>query len=300
MLNAGTIGLTVGPRKFLNEEAERLRSVRYEHIELRPLAPTIGAEVHGIDLARPVSGAAFAELQRAHLDWKVLFFRDQHITTEQHKAFSARFGELEIHPFLPAAEGHSEVISFAKDAQTPGFENGWHSDVTWREAPALGSLLRCREAPAWGGDTLFSDMYAAYEGLPKNIQDLVDGKTAIHDFTHTFGKGLTPQQLAKQQEQFPAVEHPIVRTHPETGRKALYVNAFFTCRVDWLPEDEGRELLELLCRQASVPEYQCRFHWETDSIAFWDNRAVQHYAASDYWPQKRVMERVTIIGDRPV
>jgi taurine dioxygenase len=260
----------------------------------------IGAEIHGVDLAQPLDPATFAEIHRAHLDWKVIFFRDQRLSHEQHKAFARRFGALEVHPFLPHVDGHPEVISFAKDEKNQGYENAWHSDVTWREKPALGAVLRARAVPELGGDTLFADMYAAWEGLPEDVQQLVEKRSALHDFTQSFGLGLSPEKLAEAQRQYPAVEHPIARTHPETGRKALYVNALFTSGFSWLPAADGRELLDLLCRQASVPEYQCRFRWQVDSLAFWDNRAVQHYAASDYWPQKRVMERVTIIGDRPV
>ncbi len=154
--------------------------------------------------------------------------------------------------------------------------------------------------PDVGGDTLFCDMYAAYEGLDDDVRASLDGLRAVHDFTHTFGRLLDADALARKQKEFPPAEHPVVRTHPETGRKALYVNAAFTSHVVDLPRDESKQLLDLLYRQATVPEYQCRFHWRPDSIAFWDNRAVQHYAVSDYWPQHRVMERVTIIGDTPV
>jgi taurine dioxygenase len=290
----------VGVRDFLSREAARLRALRYARIEVRPLSPVIGAEVGGVDLREPLDDATFAEIHRAHLDWKVIFFRDQPLTHAQHKAFARRFGELEVHPFLPHVEGHPEVISFAKDEKNQGYENAWHSDVTWRERPALGAMLRARTIPDVGGDTLFSDMYAAFDGLPEGVKALIEKRTALHDFTQSFGRGLSPGKLAEAQRQYPAVEHPIARTHPETGRKALYVNALFTSGFPWLAGAEGRELLDLLCRQASVPEYQCRFRWQPDSIAFWDNRAVQHYAASDYWPQRRVMERVTIVGDRPV
>jgi len=300
MVQAGVLGLTVGVRDFVSREAVRLRALRYQHIEVRPLSPIIGAEIRGIDLRQPLDAAAFEEIHRAHLDWKVIFFRGQALSHEQHKAFARRFGELEVHPFLPAVPGHPEVISFAKDEKTVGYENAWHSDVTWREQPALGAVLRARSVPGVGGDTLFSDMYAAWDGLPDDVKQQVEKRTARHDFTQSFGRGLSPEKLAESQHQFPAVEHPIARTHPETGRKALYVNALFTCGFSWLPGPDGRELLDLLCRQAAVPEYQCRFRWEPDSLAFWDNRAVQHYAASDYWPERRVMERVTIAGDVPV
>jgi taurine dioxygenase len=176
----------------------------------------------------------------------------------------------------------------------------WHSDVTWRLQPSLGSVLRAREVPDPGGDTLFCDMYAAYDGLQDDVRASLHGLRAVHDFTKTFGRALDPDALAQKQKEYPPAEHPVVRTHPETGRKALYVNAAFTSHIVGMARDDSRRLLDLLYRQATVPEYQCRFRWRPDSIAFWDNRAVQHYAVSDYWPRRRVMERVTIIGDTPV
>ena len=270
----------------------------YEHLELRPVSPTIGAELHGLDLRRELTDAEHAEVHRSLLDWKVVFFRDQRITGEQHRAFAARWGELEVHPFLPSGDV-PEVVRFAKDADTKGYENIWHSDVTWRDIPALGSVLRALDVPPFGGDTLWADMAAAYDGLPEELQARIDGMVAVHDFTQSFGQAMGPDELAKMQEQYPAVEHPVVRSHPETGRKTLYVNAIFTSHILGLDRDESDELLDVLTRQAHVPEYQCRFRWASDSIAFWDNRATQHYAVSDYWPQVRVMERATIIGDRP-
>jgi len=210
-----------------------------------------------------------------------------------------RFGELEEHPFLPATEGHGHVIRFEKGADVAGVENVWHSDVSWREAPSLGSVLRCVETPSAGGDTLFADMVAAYEGLPDAVKQRIEGLRAVHDFTRSFGLGLPPEELAERRRQFPPVEHPVVRTHPVTGCRILYVNAIFTSHITGLEREESDRLLDLLFRQAAVPEYQCRLRWEKDAVAFWDNRAVQHYAASDYWPERRVMERVTIVGDRP-
>jgi len=175
----------------------------------------------------------------------------------------------------------------------------WHSDVSWREVPSLGSVLRALEVPPFGGDTLWCDMYAAYEGLPATIRDRIDGLDAVHDFSTSFGALMEPDALAEMQQRYPAVRHPIVRTHPDTGRKLLYVNAIFTTHIPDLDPEEGDALLERLFAQARVPEYQCRFHWEAGSLAFWDNRSTQHYACSDYYPSVRVMERATIIGDRP-
>ena len=270
----------------------------YERITLEPVTPIIGAEVTGVDLRDPLDDATFADLHRALLEWKVLFFREQRITGEQHRAFAARWGELEVHPFLPQGDV-PDVVRFERDEANKPSENIWHSDVTWREIPSLGSVLRAIEVPPVGGDTMWADMGAAYDGLPDDVKARIDGLVAVHDFTYSFGLALDPDTLAEMQAKYPPARHPVVRTHPETGRKTLFVNEVFTSHVEGLDPEESDGLLDLLCRQARVPEYQCRFHWRPASIAFWDNRATQHYAAADYWPNRRVMERATIVGDRP-
>ena len=270
-----------------------------DKLELEPLSPTIGAEVHGVDLRERLSDDTIARLRQGLLDHKVLFFREQHITTEQHLEFGRRFGELEVHPVTPLDQEHREVLYIRHDENRRGTENTWHSDVTWRPEPSLGSILRAREVPAVGGDTLFADMHAAYEGLPESVRSEIDGLAAIHDFTRVFGRFVDEEQRQDMMRRHPSVEHPVVRTHPETGRKGIYVNAAFTVAIKGVADSDSRRLLQLLYRQASVPEYQCRFHWRPDSIAFWDNRSTQHYAVSDYYPQVRVMERVTVAGDKP-
>ena len=292
-------GLHFGPRRFLREQSERLAAKRYDSFEVRQLSPVLGAEVQGLDL-RELNDDSFAELQDAFTAFKVLFFRDQDWSIQQHLDFANRFGELEDHPFLPSKDGNPEVIRFAKDEETVGVENQWHSDVSWRQTPSLGSVLRSVEVPPVGGDTLFADMCAAYDGLSDEFKQRIDGRTAIHDFTHSFGLMMDDATRKERQKEFPPAEHPVVRTHPVSGRKILYVNRIFTSHIVGIPREESDSLLEQLYAQAAVPEYQCRFRWEKNSVAFWDNRAVQHYAASDYWPQTRIMERVTIIGDRPV
>lgn len=272
-------------------------------LSIAPLTPTIGAEISGIDLSKSIDAETQAALREALLEWKVIFFRDQDITTEQHLAFARQFGELEVHPFAPHKEGHPEVLAITHNRERPGKENKWHSDVTWRECPSLGSVLRAVEVPEVGGDTLFSDMYAAYDGLSDEVKEKIDGAVAIHDFAH-FRKlmqknGKTPEEIEEMNKKYPMVEHPVVRTHPETGRKGIYVNVAFTQHIVGMTKAESDATLEHLYAQAAIPEYQCRFRWKKNSIAFWDNRACQHYAASDYWPALRQMERVTIIGDRP-
>jgi taurine dioxygenase len=274
--------------------------VEFKQIRVMQSSPTIGAEIGGIELSKKVGEAARAELNRALLEYKVLFFREQNISVEQHIAFARLFGPLEVHPFAPHLEGHPEVLVIEHDETRPGRENTWHSDVTWRLRPSLGSVLRAFKVPEVGGDTLFADMYAAYEGLSDQMQRFLSGLTAIHDFTNVFGRGYAADELKAMQEKYPAAEHPVVRTHPETGRKALYVNAAFTTGIKGMPPGESGPLLNQLYRQAGIPEYQCRFKWRPDSIAFWDNRAVQHYAVSDYFPKRRLMHRVTIEGGTPV
>ncbi len=271
--------------------------------DVKPLTPTIGAELAGIDLAKPLDAATLAALRQTLLEWKVIFFRRQSITTEEYLAFARQFGDLEVHPFARNKPGYPEVLAITHDKDNPGRENTWHSDVTWRIEPSLGSVLRAVEVPPFGGDTLFSDMYAAYDGLSDDIKAKIDGRIAIHDFTHFRARmrqrGLPEAEIEAFQKQYPVAEHPVVRTHPETGRKGLYVNAAFTQYIVGMERAESDALLRHLYAQASIPEYQCRFRWEANSIAFWDNRACQHYAVSDYWPAIRRMERVTIIGDKP-
>lgn len=278
----------------------------YTRIGLAPLSPTIGAEVTGVSLAEPLDDATQAELHRALLEWKVLFFRDQHLTRDQHLALAGRWGELESHPFASATsvlpgqrDDQPTVMRFEKGPTVSGYENVWHSDVTWRERPSLGSILRAVEVPAVGGDTLWADMGAAYDCLEDDVKARIDGLTAVHDWWDSFGANMPTDRRDALRPAFPPQEHPVVRTHPETGRRTLYVNAIFTQHIVGLPPDESAELLDLLYRQAAVPEYQCRFRWTPGSIALWDNRSTQHYAVSDYFPQRRVMERVTIAGDRP-
>jgi taurine dioxygenase len=266
-----------------------------------PLTPTIGAEVRGLSLAEPPDAATKADLDKAWLEHKVLFFRDQgDVSTDAHVAFCRAFGELEVHPFVPPKPGYPEVMVLVANDRRKGNENTWHSDVTWRLEPSLGSMLRAVELPPVGGDTLFADMEAAYEGLGDTMRDLVDGLEAVHDFTKVFGRHVPPEKLAETRERYPPATHPVIRTHPVTGRKSIYVNAAFTSHIVGMRHEESEQLLSYLYRQAAIPELQCRFRWEPGSFALWDNRCAQHYAVSDYFPQRRVMERVTIVGDRPV
>jgi taurine dioxygenase len=265
---------------------------------VHPLTPAIGAEIAGINLRDEQSDATIAALRQALLDHRVLFFRDQPISAEQHIAFARRFGPLEIHPATPQDQPNPEILRIAYGPKARGRENSWHSDVTWRAEPSLGSILRAVELPEVGGDTLFASMDAAYDALSPAMQQWVCTLTAVHDISRVFADRLKTERdelLAK----YPLQEHPVVRTHPETGRRTLYVNTAFTSHIKGLTRNESDWLLDHLYALAALPEHQCRFRWTPGAIAFWDNRACQHYAASDYFPAVRVMERVTIAGDRP-
>jgi len=291
--------IKVGPAGHLHRERERLASLRWEHFEARQAGVTIGAELSGVDLSADLADEVIGELRQALLDYKVLFFREQPLDSATHVAFARRFGDLEIHPFIPANTSQPELVRFEKSADVAGYENGWHADVTWRECPSMGAVLHALSVPAIGGDTLFCDMSAVYEGLDDDTRDRIDGLTAVHDYTQVFGHQVAEEAKAEMRAKYPAVEHPVVRTHPETGRKLLFVNRFFVTHIKGLDTAESTALIDLLSREAEYPEYQCRFRWEDGSVVFWDNRAVQHYAVSDYWPEVRIVERASIIGDRP-
>jgi len=286
-----------GPR-VLRRLPEGIESRPYEDFGLRPLGRVIGAEIDGVDLAKPLTGRLRAELNRALLEWKVLFFRDQDITAGQQRAFAANWGPLETNPLLPKGDS-DEVTRFSRSAAMPGFENIWHTDVTFRPNPALGSVLRLIKVPSIGGDTMWADMAAAYDNLPEDVRERITGLRAVHDYVPGFQRFSDPDFLAARQDEFPPVEHPVVRTHPETGRRTLFVNPAFTTHIVGIDRDESDHLLRLLFAQAHVPEFQVRFRWTENAVAFWDNRATQHYAVNDYAPEVRIAERVAIAGDRP-
>ncbi|MET4048148.1 MULTISPECIES: TauD/TfdA family dioxygenase [unclassified Rhodococcus (in: high G+C Gram-positive bacteria)] len=275
----------------------------YELFTLNPQTPTIGAEISGIRLGGNLTEEVLAELRRALLEWKVLFFRDQDITRAEHRAFAARWGELEQHPFYKYTQpGQSDidVATLAKDATAVGAENIWHNDVTWHRTPSFAAVLRAVEIPPVGGDTLWADMGAAYDLLPEDIKARIDHLEAEHDWLRSFGSGMPQDAIDMLRPQFPPVTHPVVRVIPETGRRVLFVNVAFTQRILGISADESNELLRMLYRHAMRPELQVRLRWQPNTIAFWDNRASQHYASSDYFPARRVMERISIVGDTPI
>jgi taurine dioxygenase len=276
--------------------------MRYDLIRVRRLTPRIGGEISGVDLSRPLDDATCREIRAALLEHQVVFFRDQDITLEQHKDFGRRFGELHVHPASPSPQGHPEVLRIHGDANSKRVAGeAWHSDVSCDAEPPMGSILRLHTVPEVGGDTLFSSMYAAFDALSPAMKDFLSGLNAIHSGEHVY-RGryeYSSGQREDTQTAFPQSEHPVIRTHPETGRQALFVNYGFTTRIVGLEPRESDALLRFLFDHCARPEFQCRFRWEAGSIAFWDNRCVQHHAIWDYYPQVRSGYRVTIKGDRP-
>ncbi len=280
-------------------------------IEVHPLTVPIGAELRGVNLAEAVrSDDLFAEIKTLLLRYKVLFLRDQDISRADHVALAERFGSLEDHPVAGSDPDHPGLVRIYKDLDSPAehYENAYHCDATWREAPPMGCVLRCVETPAVGGDTIWVNMVEAYNRLPEDIKARIAGLRARHSIEATFGANMPAEQRRQLRERFPDAEHPVVRTHPETGEKVLFVNAFTTHFVNFhTPENVrtgfdytpgGSELLNYLIRQAAIPEYQVRWRWTQNSFAIWDNRSTQHYAVQDYWPAVRKMERAGVIGDK--
>ncbi len=282
----------------------------FPNITVKRLSPTIGAEIGGIDLAEAQDDASISTIRALLLKHRVLVFRNQHLTPAKHVAFARRFGELEVHPVYEHHPEHPELVMLNADQERPGRENIFHTDTSFRERPAMGSVLRCVTCPEVGGDTIWCDMVLAYERLPEQIKERIANLTAVHDVLPSFAGRMTPERREQVRKELPPVEHPVVRTHPETGEKILYVNHTFTTHFSTYnePFDNfiGRErklnvdnLLPYLTRQAEIPEYQVRVRWEPETVVFWDNRSTQHYAVQDYFPAKRHMQRATIIGDRP-
>lgn len=274
-------------------------------LQITPLTPALGALVEGVDLTRILADTQYQALERALLDHQVLFFRDQPLTPEQQARFARRFGDLHVHPIYPHVAEQPEILVL-DTAVTDVRDNAiWHTDVTFLETPALGAVLSAREVPDHGGDTLWASSSAAYEALSAPLRAMLDGLTAVHDLTRSFPRerfGNTPDALARYeqaQRDHPPRAHPVVRTHPVTGRKGLFVNDGFTTRIEQLSAAESDALLRFLFAHASRPEFTVRWHWRAHDLAFWDNRITQHYAVDDYRPHRRVMHRATILGDVP-
>jgi taurine dioxygenase len=262
---------------------------------VRQLSPTIGAEIDGVDLSQPLDDATFSVVERALLDHEVIFFRDQRLTDAQQQSFAARFGPPQRFPFAnPVDEATPAVHAIAIDGSAPRRSNAdiWHTDATFMARPPLGSVLRAVTLPDCGGDTLFASASAAYEALSPQLRQLVDGLTATHDFTKS------SSHRRALHDEYPPASHPVVRTHPVTGRKAIFVNRVFTVRINELPERESDMLLAFLYEHVASPDFQVRFSWTPGAVAMWDNRCTQHYAVLDY-ASLRVMHRVVVDGDEP-
>ena len=285
-----------GPRYRHRAEA----TTPYDTITVDKLTPIIGAEIAGVGLSQPLSTQQLEELQRALAEHLVIFFRDQELTPERHLAFGQYFGALHMHPAAPHAPHHPELMIIHADESSPRANGeGWHSDVSCDSVPPMGSILYITTCPPDGGDTLFASMYAAYEALSERMKTYLEGLVALHDGEAAY-RGTYQHVGVADKPVYPRAKHPVLRTHPVTGRKALYVNRGFTSHLLGVPRDESDAILNYLYDHAENPLFQVRFRWRPKSVAFWDNRCVQHRAMWDYWPHTRSGFRVTVQGDRPV
>jgi taurine dioxygenase len=287
-----------------------VRATSLGSIHVEPLTCSIGAELGNVNLgAAAEDDGLMAEIRALLLKHRVVFFRDQDITRAQHVAFARRFGELEDHPVVGSHPDHPGLVQIYESPPERN-ENSWHTDATWRERPPLGCVLRCVECPLVGGDTMWVNMVEAYQQLPEDIKLKIAPLRARHSIEASFGAAMSIDKRLALKAQYPDAEHPVVRTHPETGEKVLFVNGSFTThftnyntpanvRFGQDKAPGASQLLNYLISQACIPEYQVRFRWKKNSVAFWDNRSTQHYAVMDYPPCHRKMERTAIIGDLP-
>jgi taurine dioxygenase len=274
--------------------------------EIFPLSGTLGAEISGLDLQSGLSDDAFDQVRKAFLDHKVIVIRGQTaLQPEQHKAFARRFGTLNIHPYVKGMTGHPELLEIIKEKEdTVNFGGGWHTDMSFEQAPALGSILHAVELPPYGGDTLFADQQAAYDALSPGLRETLTGLKAVHSAAREYGvHGASAQKRRSMDtmkaEAPPEYEHPVVRTHPETGRKGLYVNPAFTLRFAGWSARESKPLLDYLFNHSREERFTCRVRWQAGDVTMWDNRCTWHYALNDYPGHRRHMRRATVNGDRP-
>ena len=285
--------------------AHRLSDARpqgvYESIDVKPATALIGGYVSGVDLTQPLAPQQVDDLSHALAEHNVLFFREQpELTPRQQIAFAQNFGKLHIHPAAPHLDGHPEVfvIHTHKDSQVNN-GNGWHTDVSCDEEPPLGTMLQLQIVPSVGGDTLFANMNAAFDALSNSIKEFLRGCTALHESEHVYRGRFSDRGVDDSGKTFPSAAHPVIRTHPVSGRESLYVNRSFTTKILEMEQLESDALLKFLFTHLEQPQFQVRYQWEQNSIAFWDNRCTQHFALWDYWPEERMGHRVTIKGERP-
>lgn len=267
----------------------------YDLLDVRPMTKRIGAEIFGVDLSEPLGNQAFSDIHAALMEHQVIFFRDQPLTHDAHKAFGRAFGDLAIHSGVKGLDDHPEVVAIHADGNSKfvAGEN-WHSDLSCDPEPPMGSILAMHTLPDHGGDTLFASMYAAYDALSPTMKAFLDPLTAVHDGNHVY-KAIFPDST----KTYPCNSHPVIRTHPVTGRKLLFVNSSYTTRINELAKDESDALLAFLYQHVKNPNFQVRFRWQQHSVAFWDNRCTQHFAVWDYFPDVRSGYRVTVAGDKP-
>ncbi len=273
----------------------------YKKIGVKRLAGALGAEIQGVDLGADLDNETFDDIHQAFLDHQVIFFRDQTLTPEQHKRFGRRFGTLNIHPYVKGMEGHPEIMEIIKEPEDKiNFGGGWHSDMSFLETPSIGSILHAIEIPNYGGDTLFASQYAAYEALSPGLKKTLEGLRAVHSSAREYSStGASAQkrgsmQVAEADGHVGEFVHPVVKVHPETGRKALYVNPAFTMKFEGWSTKDSKPLLDYLFNHSRFEAFTCRFNWTKGAVAFWDNRAVWHFALNDYPGQRRHMRRVTV------
>ncbi|MGB1413853.1 MAG: TauD/TfdA dioxygenase family protein [Paracoccaceae bacterium] len=274
----------------------------FKHIVAKPFAPNLGAEITGVDLSQEISEAEFSEIEAAFLAYQVLFFKDQkEIPPQVHIDLGKRFGPLHSHPAAPTMAGYPEIFEIHATRHSK-VANGefWHSDVSCDEEPPFGTMLQIHILPPCGGDTMFSNMYAAYDALSDAMKTFLDGLSATHASEHIYRGRYADRGQKDSDIAFPSASHPVVRTHPQTGRKALFVNRTFTTRINELSEEESSAVLKMLFEHAESIQFQIRFRWSKNDMAFWDNRCCMHRAIWDYWPEERKGRRVTIKGDRPL
>ena len=271
--------------------------------QVKPIAAALGAELHGVDLCQDLSSDVYAEIRRLLIEHQVIFFRDQDISSAQHKALAESFGPVQTHPAYETVDGFPEITILESTADKPSKIEVWHSDMTFRKHPPLGSVLRSKICPPKGGDTMWASMTAAYDALSPGMQNFLSELSAEHDFSYGFKESLAEpggrERLAQAVADNPPVIHPVIRTHPETGKKVIFVNSLFTTRILELSREESQTVLNFLYDHITTPEFSCRFNWKPNSIAIWDNRSTQHKPVNDYFPAHRMLHRVVIDGDKP-
>ncbi len=274
--------------------------MQYETITVKPLTTTIGAEIDGVDLSKPLGNQTFHEIHDALLKHCVIFFRDQELDYDSQKAFGRLFGELTVHPAIPSPEGHPEILPIHTDANSTYIAGErWHSDVSCDEVPPMGSILHLHTVPEYGGDTLFANMCAAYDALSDRMKTYLEGLTARHDGEPQYRGRYADKGVDDTGKVYPHADHPVICTHPESGRKYLFVNPVFTQRINEVPRGESDAILKMCFEHTMRPDFQVRFRWRKNSVAFWDNRSVQHIAVWDYYPNVRSGNRITVRGTRP-